>query len=142
LKCFVTRRNDAVVAVLSATAPATRQLHRRNLEFSYIATSNHYLSDVWDCSGWDCASGTSRRGAWRDFGLREMLREMDKQVLADGATSKRRPAITASSPSFSFTRSALPANDVEIEERYWSSFTDAAYIPRLPAAGRICAVDW
>ena len=59
---------------------------RRHLEFSYLATSNHYLCDV---------AGLLWLGVilpelepareWREFGLRELLREMDKQVLADGA---------------------------------------------------------
>ena len=59
---------------------------RNNLEFSYIATSNHYLSDVVGLL-WlglmlpDYCDAES----WRDFGLRQVLREMKKQVLADGA---------------------------------------------------------
>jgi len=57
-----------------------------NLEFSYIATSNHYLSDVTGLL-WLGLMLPELRNAdeWRDFGLRELLREMDKQVLADGA---------------------------------------------------------
>ena len=59
---------------------------RRNLEYSYIATSNHYLSDVAGLL-WlglllpelDAAEG------WREFALREMQRELDMQVLPDGA---------------------------------------------------------
>jgi hypothetical protein len=59
---------------------------RRNLEYSYIATSNHYLSDVAGLL-WlglllpelDAAAG------WREFALKELLRELDGQVLADGA---------------------------------------------------------
>ncbi|HYY55827.1 MAG TPA: heparinase II/III family protein, partial [Pyrinomonadaceae bacterium] len=54
---------------------------RRNLEFSYIWTSNHYLSDVVGLLWLGIGLPELRRaGAWRDFGLREMLREMDKQV--------------------------------------------------------------
>ena len=57
-----------------------------NNEFSYIATSNHYLSDVVGLF-W---LGTlfpefEHAAAWREFGLSEMLREMDKQILPDGA---------------------------------------------------------
>jgi hypothetical protein len=59
---------------------------RRNLEFSYIATSNHYLSDVAGLL-WLGIMVPELRDAkrWRDFGLKELLREMDKQVLPDGA---------------------------------------------------------
>jgi len=59
---------------------------RRNLEFSYIATSNHYLSDVAGLL-WLGVMVPELRDAkrWRDFGLKELLREMDKQVLPDGA---------------------------------------------------------
>ena len=59
---------------------------RRNLEFSYIATSNHYLSDVAGLL-WLGVMVPELRDAkrWRDFGLKEMLREMNKQVLPDGA---------------------------------------------------------
>ena len=59
---------------------------RRNLEYSYIATGNHYLSDVAGLL-WlglllpelDAAEG------WREFALKELPRELDRQVLADGA---------------------------------------------------------
>ena len=59
---------------------------RSNLEFSYIATSNHYLSDVAGLL-WLGVMVPELRDAtrWRDFGLKESLREMDKQVLPDGA---------------------------------------------------------
>ena len=59
---------------------------RRNLEFSYIATSNHYLSDVAGLL-WLGVMVPELRASkrWRDFGLKELLREMDKQVLPDGA---------------------------------------------------------
>jgi uncharacterized heparinase superfamily protein len=57
-----------------------------NNEFSYISTSNHYLSDViglfWIGTFLPELEQASK---WRDFGLAEMLREMDKQILPDGA---------------------------------------------------------
>ncbi len=57
-----------------------------NNEFSYIATSNHYLSNVIGLL-WigmllpelECAE------EWKRLGLREVLSEIDKQVLSDGA---------------------------------------------------------
>jgi hypothetical protein len=95
---------------------------RRNLEFSYIATSNHYLSDVVGLLWVGLLLPELRAArAWRDFGLKEMLREMDKQVLADGAdfeasTGYHRFVTELLLYSFMLCR----ANNVQIEERYWS----------------------
>ena len=93
-----------------------------NLEFSYIATSNHYLSDVVGLL-WLGLLLPELRDAkrWRDFGLDQMLREMDKQVLADGAdfeasTGYHRFVTELFLYSFLLCR----ANHVEIEKRYWS----------------------
>jgi hypothetical protein len=94
---------------------------RRNLEFSYIATSNHYLSDVvgllW--LGIMLPELESAR-RWREFALKEMLREMDKQVLPDGAdfeasTGYHRLVLELFLYSFILCRE----NNIEIEERYW-----------------------
>jgi hypothetical protein len=94
---------------------------RRNLEFSYIATSNHYLSDVAGLL-WLGLMLPELRDAkeWRDFGLVQTLREMDKQVLADGAdfeasTGYHRFVTELFLYSFMLCR----ANDVDIEKRYW-----------------------
>ena len=96
---------------------------RRNLEFSYIATSNHYLSDVVGLL-WIGLMLPELRGAreWRDFGLDQMLKEMDKQVLPDGAdfeasTGYHRFVTELFLYSFMLCR----ANNVEIKERYWST---------------------
>jgi Heparinase II/III N-terminus/Heparinase II/III-like protein len=93
----------------------------RNLEFSYIATSNHYLSDVVGLL-WLGLMLPELEGAraWRKFGRAELLREMDKQVLEDGAdyessTGYHRFVLELFFYSFILCR----ANDVEIEERYW-----------------------
>ena len=95
---------------------------RRNLEFSYIATSNHYLSDVVGLL-WLGVMLPELRAAheWRDFGLDQMLREMDKQVLADGvdfesSTGYHRFVTELLLYSFLLCR----ANNVEIGEGYWS----------------------
>jgi hypothetical protein len=94
---------------------------RRNLEFSYIATSNHYLSDVvglfWLGA---CLPELRASRVWREWGLREMLREMDKQILADGAdceasTGYHRFVTELFLYSFILARQ----NRIEIEERYW-----------------------
>jgi hypothetical protein len=95
---------------------------RRNLEFSYIATSNHYLSDVVGLL-WLGVLLPELRDApeWRDFGLQQMLREMDKQVLSDGAdfessTGYHRFVTELFLYSFMLCR----ANNIAIEETYWS----------------------
>jgi hypothetical protein len=56
-------------------------------------------------------------------------------VSSDGAISKRQPVITVSSPSFPLLVSAVPRNDIEIEQRYWPNFDQMLlYISRLLAA--------
>lgn len=95
---------------------------RRNLEFSYIATSNHYLSDVAGLL-WLGILLPELRDAegWRDFGLRELLREMDKQVLPDGAdfessTGYHRFVTELFLYSFRLCRE----NGITIEQKYWN----------------------
>jgi Heparinase II/III N-terminus/Heparinase II/III-like protein len=95
---------------------------RRNLEFSYIATSNHYLSDVVGLL-WLGLLLPELRDAeeWREFGLDQMVCEMDKQVLEDGAdfessTGYHRFVTELFLYSFMLCRT----NDVEIEKRHWS----------------------
>jgi hypothetical protein len=94
---------------------------RRNLEFSYISTSNHYLSDVVGllCLGFALPELRAAQG-WREFGLRETLREMDKQVLDDGAdyeasTGYHRLVLEL----FLYPFIAARANRIEIDEKYW-----------------------
>jgi Heparinase II/III-like protein/Heparinase II/III N-terminus len=59
---------------------------QNNLEFSYLATSNHYLSDVVGLFWLGVMLPELERASeWRDFGLAETLKEMDKQILTDGA---------------------------------------------------------
>ncbi len=95
---------------------------RRNLEFSYIATSNHYLSDVAGLL-WIGVMVPELRDAesWREFGLKELLREMDKQVLPDGAdfessTGYHRFVTELFLYSFVLCRD----NGIEIDKKYWS----------------------
>jgi hypothetical protein len=94
---------------------------RRNLEFSHIATSNHYLSDVVGLLWLGVMLPELRDArAWRRFGLAEMLSEMDKQVLDDGAdfeasTGYHRMVLELFLYSFVLCRE----NNIEIERRYW-----------------------
>jgi Heparinase II/III-like protein/Heparinase II/III N-terminus len=94
---------------------------RRNLEFSYIATSNHYLSDVAGLL-WLGVMLPELRDAdnWRDFGLRELLREMDKQILPDGAdfeSSTGYHRFVTELFLYSFLLCRL--NEIEIPQKYW-----------------------
>lgn len=78
--------NEERLAQLLALFDAHGRYVRRNLEYSYIATSNHYLSDVagllWLGLLLPELSAAER---WREFALKEMLRELERQVLPDGA---------------------------------------------------------
>jgi hypothetical protein len=96
---------------------------RRNLEFSHIATSNHYLADVvgllW--IGLLLPELAAAR-EWREFGFRELLNEMDKQLLPDGAdyeasTGYHRLKVEL----FLYSFMLCHLNGLEIEEKYWSN---------------------
>lgn len=94
---------------------------RTRLEFSYIATSNHYLSDVVGLL-WLGISlpELERANEWQAFGLREVLREMDKQIFSDGAdyessTGYHRFVLEL----FLFTFILCRLNSIHIEDRYW-----------------------
>jgi len=92
-----------------------------NLEFSHIATSNHYLSDVTGLL-WLGVLLPELHDAqrWRDFGLTELLREMDKQILADGtdfesSTGYHRFVLELFLYSFALCRE----KKIKIDEKYW-----------------------
>ena len=94
----------------------------RNLEFSYLATSNHYLSDVAGLL-WLGLMLPELRDAkrWRDFGLRELLREMDKQVLPDGADFEASTGYHRFvTELFLYSFMLCGENGVPIERRYWN----------------------
>ena len=77
---------DVVIELLLKILLAHGQFIRRNLEFSYRVTSNHYLSDLIGLF----AIGTvipyfkESRG-WATFAAREVVQELKKQVREDGA---------------------------------------------------------
>ena len=94
----------------------------RNLEFSHIATSNHYLCDVAGLL-WLGVMLPELEAAdeWREFGLRELLAEMDKQILPDGAdfeASTGYHRLKAELFFYSFVLCQL--NGVDIGEKYWA----------------------
>lgn len=114
--------DEKKLASLLAALDGHGEFVRAHLEFSHLATSNHYLSNVvgllW--LGVLLPELEAAR-AWREFGLEEMLREMDKQVLADGAdyessTGYHRLVTELFLYSFLFCR----ANGIGIGEKYWS----------------------
>ncbi|HEY0728887.1 MAG TPA: alginate lyase family protein, partial [Pyrinomonadaceae bacterium] len=92
-----------------------------NLEFSYIATSNHYLSDVAGLLWLEVLlPELEDADDWRELALPALLREMDKQVLADGAdyessTGYHRFVLELFLYSFMLCRE----NGREIDTRYW-----------------------
>jgi hypothetical protein len=94
---------------------------RRHLEFSYISTSNHYLSDVVGLLWLGLMLPELKAaGEWRAFALDELLSEMDKQVLSDGAdfeasTGYHRLVLELFLYSFLLCR----AGGIELKEKYW-----------------------
>jgi Heparinase II/III-like protein/Heparinase II/III N-terminus len=94
---------------------------RRNLEFSYIATGNHYLSDVAGLFWLGLMLPELREAAaWRAFGLRELLREMDKQVLPDGADCEASNGYHRFvTEIFLYSFALCRANSINVEERHW-----------------------
>lgn len=94
---------------------------QRNLEYSHIATSNHYLADVTGLL-WIGVLLPELEAAreWREFGLRELLGEMDKQLLPDGAdyeASTGYHRLKLELWLYSFVLCHI--NDIDIDQRYW-----------------------
>jgi heparinase II/III-like protein len=115
---------DSLLFILGLLQQHGRYIEN-NLEFSHIATSNHYLSDVAGLL-WLGAMLPELREAdrWREFGRTELLREMDKQVLPDGAdyessTGYHRFVTELFLYSFDLCRST----GIQIPERYWQKLS-------------------
>lgn len=94
---------------------------KRNLEFSYFGNSNHYLTDVAGLLWLGLMLPELRVAAeWRSWALPELLRELDKQILADGAdhegsTGYHRYVLELFLYSFLLCRE----NRIEIDNRHW-----------------------
>lgn len=91
-----------------------------NNEFSYIATSNHYLSDVVGLFWVGMLMPELENGAdWCEFGRKEMLNEMDKQVLGDGADFEASTGYHLFvTEMFDASFRLAEANDIEIDSYY------------------------
>ena len=94
----------------------------RNLEFSWLSTSNHYLSDV---------VGLTWLGlmlpelvdseTWCGYFGEELLQEMGKQVLPDGADFEASTGYHRFvTELFLYTFWLSRSNGVKIEEKYWT----------------------
>ncbi len=94
---------------------------QRNLEYSHIATSNHYLADVTGLLWLGILlPELSAAREWRDFGLQELLREMDKQLHPDGAdyeASTGYHRLKLELWLYSFVLCHI--NGIDIDQRYW-----------------------
>lgn len=105
---------------------------RRNLEYSHIATSNHYMCDVagllW--MGIMLPELQDAR-AWREFGLRELLNETDKQILADGADSESSTGYhRLKLELLLYSLILCRQNGIEIEQKYWQKLSAMAEYTR------------
>jgi hypothetical protein len=94
---------------------------RRNLEFSHVATSNHYLTDIAGLL-WIAVMlpELAQAADWREWALREMLREMDKQILPDGADYEGATGYHCFVLElFLYSFILCRANQIQIEDSYW-----------------------
>jgi hypothetical protein len=95
---------------------------QRNLEFSHIANSNHYLADLTGLLWLGVTLPELQAAAeWREFGLRELLREMDEQVLPDGADNEASTGYhRLKTEMFLYSFVLCDLNGFEIEGRCWT----------------------
>jgi hypothetical protein len=93
-----------------------------NIEFSYITTSNHYLSDVvglfWIGT---LVPELEQSAEWKQLGWAEMLREMDKQILPDGADFEASTGYHKFvTELFLYSFSLAKRNGEKVPQRYWN----------------------
>lgn len=114
--------HDALIFLLTLLQQHGRFIES-NLEFSYIATSNHYLSDIAGLLWLEVMLPELEDAKnYRDLALPAMLREMDKQVLADGAdfessTGYHRFVLELFLYSFMLCREN--GRQIQIHQKYW-----------------------
>lgn len=94
---------------------------RRNLEFSHVATSNHYLSDVAGLLWLGIMlPELALAGEWRSWALNELLREMDKQILPDGADYEASTGYHCFVLElFLYSFLLCRTNAIPVEDKYW-----------------------
>ena len=118
---------------------------QRNLEFSHIATSNHYLADVTGLL-WLGVMLPELEAAveWREFGFRELRREMKKQLLDDGADYEAATGYhRLKTELFLYSFLLCHRNQLSVEQEYWDklrgmiAYVDAYLRPdgRAPLIG-------
>ena len=131
-RCFTGERLANLLALL---APHGEYI-RRHLEFYYLATSNHYLCDVAGLFWLGLMLPELQAASeWRAFGLQELLNEMDKQVLPDGADYEAATGyhrLKCEIFLYSFVLCRL--NEIDVSESYWSKLR--AMIDYERACGR------
>jgi hypothetical protein len=113
--------NEERLAALLALFDAHGRHIRRNLEYSYIAAGNHYLSDIAGLLWLGvCLPELSAAAGWRAFALRELVRELEKQVLPDGANWESSTGYHRFvTELFLYTFLLCRENGVEVEEKHW-----------------------
>jgi hypothetical protein len=113
--------DESRLATLLALFDAHGEHIRRNVEYSYIATGNHYLSDVVGLLWLGIYFPELEAApAWRAFGLREVLRELEKQVLSDGAHYESSTGYHRFvTELFLYSFILCQANGIDIEDKYW-----------------------
>lgn len=112
---------DEAVKLILKMLIAHGRFIRANLEFSYRAASNHYLSDLIGLFAIGMTMPELRESpGWVSYSAGRLLEEMDRQVLADGvdyegAIGYHRLALEIFTLFFSISHAA----GVEIPGRFW-----------------------
>ena len=114
------RLDERRLALLLATFDEHGEFIRAHLEYSHLATGNHYLADVAGLLWLGLLLPELRSArAWREFGLRELRREMDKQVLAGGAHYESSTGYhRLAAELFLYSSLVCRANGVELGESF------------------------